>query len=259
MAQNADYSPLELMACAASRILEDGKSVFVGTGLPVIASALAQKTHAPHLFIVFEAGGMGAQIPELPISVGGSRTLHKAIMANSMDYVMSTGQLGYVDFGFLGGAQIDMYGNLNTTVIGQHDSPKIRLPGSGGGNDCGSLCWRLIIMMQQDARRFVKKLDFLTTPGYLTGPGARERAGLPADTGPYRVISQLGVMGFDKKTKRMALMSLHPRVTLDQIKSNTGFELLIPNEVAITQPPSGEELRVLRTEIDPAGILIRNK
>jgi len=257
MKQENDYSPVELMACAAARILEDGKSVFVGTGLPIIASALAQKTHAPHLFVVFEAGAMGAQIPELPISVGGSRTLHKAIMANSMDYVMSTGQLGYLDYAFLGGAQIDMYGNLNTTVIGPHDHPKTRLPGSGGGNDGGSLCWRIIIMMQQDARRFVKKLDFLTTPGYLTGPGARERAGLPADTGPYRVITQLGVMNFDEKTKRMALISLHPGITLDQLKSNTGFDILIPNEVAVTQPPSEEELRILRTEIDPARILVR--
>jgi glutaconate CoA-transferase subunit B len=257
MEQENDYSPVELMACAASRILEDGKSVFVGTGLPIIASALAQKTHAPHLFVVFEAGSMGAQIPELPISVGGSRTLHKAIMTNSMDYVMSVGQLGYLDYAFLGGAQIDMYGNINTTVIGPHDHPKTRLPGSGGGNDGGSLCWRIIIMMQQDARRFVKKLDFLTTPGYLTGPGARERAGLPADTGPYRVITQLGVMDFDEKTKRMALISLHPGITLDQVKSNTGFDLLIPNEVAVTQPPSEEELRILRTEIDPARILVR--
>ena len=246
------------MTCAASHILEDGKLVLVGTGLPVIASALAQRTHAPRLFLVFEAGAMGAKIPSIPISVGESRTLHRAIMANSMDYVMSTGQMGYLDFGFLGGAQIDMYGNLNTTVIGPHDKPKTRLPGSGGGNDCGSLCRKLIIIMQQDQRRFVEKLDFLTTPGYLAGPGARERAGLPAGTGPYRVISQLGIMGFDEKTKRMTLLSLHPGVTLDQIKSNTAFDLLIPKKIAVTDPPTSKELRIL-SEIDPEGIVLGKK
>lgn len=147
MKERSDYTQIELMACAASRVLEEGKSVLVGTGLPVIASTLAQRTHAPNLLIVFEAGGIGPQIPVLPISVGDSRTLHKAVMANSMDYVMSTGQLGYIDYGFLGGAQIDMYGNLNTTVIGSYEKPKTRLPGSGGGNDCGSLCWQVIIIM----------------------------------------------------------------------------------------------------------------
>jgi glutaconate CoA-transferase subunit B len=256
MVQELRCSPVEIMACVASRILEDNTMVLVGTGLPVVASVLAQRTHAPHLFTIFEAGGMGAKIPVLPISVGDSRTIHHAIMASSMDYVMSTAQLGYIDYGFLGGAQIDAYGNLNTTVIGSYRKPKARLPGSGGGNDCGSLCWRTIIIMHQDRRRFVKKVDFVTTPGYLTGPGARERAGLPLNTGPYRVITQLGVMEFDKKTKRMTLLSVHPGVTVDEVKANTSFRLLIPTKVAVTESPTERELTILREEIDPTGIVL---
>ena len=251
-----EYNPTELMACVASRVLEDNRSVLVGTGLPIIASVLAQRLHAPNLLILFEAGGIGPRIPTIPISVGDSRTFHRGVMAASMDYVMSLAQLGHVDYGFLGAAQIDRYGNLNTTVIGDYDSPTVRLPGSGGANDVGSLCHRTIILMRHDTRRFVEELDFLTTPGYLTGPGAREEAGLPSDTGPYRVISQLGVMGFDDESKRMELVSVHPGVTVEDVVENTGFELVIPRTVNTTEPPRETELRLLREEIDPAGIVI---
>ena len=250
------YNTTELMACVASRVLKDRSSVFVGTGLPIIASMLAQRLHAPNLLIMFEAGGIGPRIPMIPISVGDSRTFHRAVMAASMDYVMSCAQLGLVDYGFLGAAQIDPYGNLNTTVIGPHSKPKVRLPGSGGANDVGSLCRRTIILMRQDRRRFVEHLDFITTPGYLTGPGARERAGLPADTGPYRVITQLAMMGFDPSSKRMRLLSIHPGMTVDDVVENTGFGLLIPDKVSTTEPPTETELRLLREEIDPTGIVI---
>ena len=217
---NQDYTPTELLAYVAAGLLEDGKSVLVGTGLPMIASMLAQRTLAPNLLIIFEAGGIGPQVPVLPISVGDSRTFYRAVAASSMHEVMSTGQAGYVDFGFLGAAQIDRYGNLNTTVIGEWEQPTVRLPGSGGANDVGSFCWRTIIVMRQDARRFVETVDFLTTPGYLDGPGARERAGLPAGTGPYRVITQLGLYGFDEQSRRMTLLATHPGVTLDVIRAN---------------------------------------
>jgi glutaconate CoA-transferase subunit B len=244
------------MACTASRVLEDGKSVFVGTGLPIIASMLAQRTHAPNLLVVFEAGGVGPRIPAIPISVGDSRTFHKAVMAASMDYVMSCAQLGHIDYGFLGAAQIDPYGNLNTTCIGPHDQPKTRLPGSGGANDLGSLCHSTIVLMRQDTRKFVERLDFLTTPGYLSGPGARERAGLPHNTGPYRVITQLGVMGFDLESKRMNLVSTHPGVAVNEVVENTGFKLIVPDVVPTTDMPSAEELRLLREELDPNKIVI---
>ena len=172
-----DYNATELLACAASHALEDKRSVFVGTGLPMIAAMLAQRSHAPDLLIVFEAGGMGPIVPVLPISVGDSKTFYRAVAASSMHDVMSSGQAGHIDYGFLGAAQIDRFGNINTTVIGPHDHPKARLPGSGGANDVGSLCHKTIIVMRQDTRKFVEKVDFLTTPGYLTGKGARERAG----------------------------------------------------------------------------------
>ena len=251
-----EYNTTELLACIASRELENGKSIFVGTGLPIIATMLAQRLHAPDLLIVFEAGGIGPKIPTIPISVGDSRTFYKAVMAASMDYAMGMAQAGLVDYGFLGAAQIDKYGNLNTTVIGDHDRPKVRLPGSGGANDVGSLCTRTITLMRHDKLRFVEKLDFLTTPGYLTGPGARERAGLPAETGPYRVITQLGVMGFHEESKEMMLLNVHPGVSVDDVVENTSFKLIISEKVSITAPPTGRELQLLREEIDPSGIVI---
>ena len=250
-----NYTPTELLACVAAKMLEDKKSVFVGTGLPMIASMLAQRTHAPNLLIVFEAGGIGPQIPVLPISVGDSRTFYRAVAASSMHDSMSISQAGYLDYGFLGAAQIDMYGNINTTIIGDWEKPKVRLPGSGGANDVGSLCQRTIIIMRQDKRRFVEKVDFITTPGYLDGPGARERAGLPEGSGPYRVITQLGVYGFDEETKKMKLLAVHPGVTVEDIKANSSFEIIIPEKVETTQPPTEEELRLLH-EIDPTGMAI---
>ena len=247
------YTPAELMAYAAAQQLEDKKSVFVGTGLPIIAVAFAQKTHAPNLLIIFEAGGVGAHVPALPTSVGDERTFHRAVMATSMHDVMSLAQRGYADYGFLGAAQIDMYGNINTTVIGPHDRPKARLPGSGGANDLGSVCHKLLIIMRQRSNSFAKKLDFLTTPGYLTGPGAREEAGLARGSGPFRVITQLAVYGFDDETKRLKLISLHPGVSLEQVKSSSEFEIMMPEKIEGTKPPSQEDCAVLR-RIDPLGV-----
>ena len=169
---------------------------------------------------------------------------------------MSCAQLGHIDYGFLGAAQIDAYGNLNTTCIGPHDQPKTRLPGSGGANDLGSLCWRTIVLMRQDTRKFVEKLDYLTTPGYLSGPGTREVAGLPRNTGPYKVITQLGVMGFDLESMRMALVSTHPGVSVKDVVDNTGFKLIIPEYVPMTDMPSLQELRLLREKLDPNKIVI---
>ncbi len=252
--QNEPYSSTELLACVASRVLKDNKSVFVGTGLPMVAAMLAQKMHAPNLLLFFEAGGIGPQIPVLPISVGDSRTFHHAIAASSMHDSMSMAQAGYIDYGFLGGAQIDQYGNLNTTIIGQYEHPKTRLPGSGGANDVGSLCDKTIIIMRQDKHRFVKDLDFLTTPGYLTGGNAREQHGLPAGSGPYRVITQLGVYGFEPSSKKMMLLAVHPGVTIGMVKENSSFDILIPEKVLVTDAPSKKELSLLK-KIDPLGIV----
>src|SRR4030042_381183 len=250
-----DYSPTEMMAVIAARTLEDGRSVFVGTGLPMIAAMLAQRTHAPNLLIVFEAGGIGPHVPTLPISVGDSRTFYRAVAASSMHEVMSLSQAGYLDYGFLGAAAIDCYGNINTTVIGDYAHPKARLPGSGGANDVGSFCWQTIGVMRQEKRRFAEKIDFLTTPGYLTGPGAREAAGLPAGSGPYRVITQLGVYGFEEISKRMQLLAVHPGITVEQVQAESEFEILLAPQVGTSVPPTAEE-RALLHEIDPMGIAV---
>lgn len=250
------YTLSELLCCVAARTLEDRQAVFVGTGLPMTATMLAQRLHAPNVMMVFEAGGIGPQLPSLPVSVGDSRTFHRALVASSMHDIMSAAQAGYIDYAFLGAAAMDAYGNINTTVIGDWDRPKVRLPGSGGANDLGSYCWRTIyIMRNQSTRTFVNSLDFVTTPGYLTGPGSRERAGLPAGGGPYRVISQLGVYGFDDKSKRLELLALHPGVSIEEVQANSQFEILVRGEVPETEPPTPEEQKLLK-EIDPTGMVL---
>ena len=165
-----DYNTTEMMIVAAARHLEDGTSVGVGTGAPCAAAMLAQKTHAPNLVIMFEAGGISPLLPTMPISVGDSRTFYKAIMASGMCDIMEISQRGMVDYTFLGGAQIDMYGNLNSTVIGDWRKPQVRFPGSGGANDFASFCWKIMVITPQDTKRFVPRVDFITSPGYLDGP-----------------------------------------------------------------------------------------
>src|SRR5437867_3896754 len=251
------YNAMELMICCAARLLEDGRTVAVGTGVPCAAAMLAQRTGAPNLVIFFEAGGVGPQLPTMPISVGDSRTFYKGLMATSMADVMETCQRGMMDYTFLGGGQIDAYGNLNSTMIGDdHARPKVRFPGSGGANDLASYCWRILVITNHDKRRFVPKLDFLTTPGYLTGPGAREAAGLPPGTGPYRVITDLAILGYHETTRRMEVLSLHPGVTREQVRDATGFALTFREPLATTEPPTPRELEILREEVDPHRYII---
>jgi glutaconate CoA-transferase subunit B len=249
MSEN-NYNPTELLICTASRLMEDSTTAFIGTGIPMLAAALAQKMHTPNLVSIFEFGGTGAILDDLPLAVGGSRTFHKAVAASGILDIVETAQRGFVEYGFLGGAQIDPYGNLNSTVIGDHAHPKVRLPGSGGGNDVGSHCWRTIAIMRHDTRRFVEQVDFITTPGYLSGPGAREQAGLPPGTGPYRVVTNLGVLGYHPESKRMMLLQTQPGINVEQVLENTGFELLLADEISENPPPNAEELRVLREEVD---------
>lgn len=250
------YNPTEFMVCVAARLFEDGTTAFIGTGIPMLAASLAQRLYTPNLIPIFEFGGTGAILEELPLAVGEARTFHKALAASGICDIMETAQRGFVDYGFLGGAQIDPYGNLNSTAIGDYAVPKVRLPGSGGGNDVGSLCWRTLAIMAHDRRRFVERCDFITTPGYLTGPGAREEAGLPPGTGPMAVITGLGLMGFDAATCRMRLDAVAPGVTVDEVLASTGFELLLADDVREIEPPTGEELATLRTEIDPTGLYV---
>jgi len=249
-----EYTSSELLICLSSRVMEDGTTAFIGTGIPMLAASLAQAMHAPNLVPVFEFGGTGAILEKLPLAVGDMRTYNKGIAASGICDIMETSQRGFIEFGFLGGAQIDKFGNLNSTVIGDHKNPKVRLPGSGGANDVGSACWRTIAIMIHDKRRFVEKIDFLTTPGYLTGPGTREKAGLPKNTGPYRVVTNLCTMGYDATTKEMKLLSVNPGVTVEQVLDNTGFKLLLHDEISHNAPPTPEELKILRENIDPDGL-----
>jgi glutaconate CoA-transferase subunit B len=253
----ADYNVMEMMICVAARELEDGATAGVGTGAPCAAAMLAQKTNAPNLVIMFEAGGVNPILPEMPISVGDSRTFYKAVMASGMCEIMETSCRGFVDYTFLGGAQIDMYGNLNSTMIGgDHAYPKVRLPGSGGANDFASFCWRMMVLTVQDARRFVEKVDFVTTPGWIAGGDSRAKAGLPLDAGPYKIITNMAVMDFEPESKRMRVISVSPGYSFKDIQENCGFELLQAPKIVDTKPPTEEELRILREEVDPYRYII---
>ena len=234
---------MELMICVAARYLEDGKSVAVGTGAPCATAVLAQKIHSPKLVIFFEAGGIAPELPRMHISVGDSRILFRAVMAAGMSEMMAAVARGLADYAFLGGAQIDKYGNINSTVVGDYHKPKVRFPGSGRANDFAS----------HSKSRFVEKLDFLTSPGFLSGTGAREAAGLPPNTGPYKIIIDLAVMGFESSSKAMMVESLNPGVEMDAVRENTGFELIVPERIGRTPPPTAEELRILREDADPWG------
>lgn len=246
----------EKMIIAGARLLPKDAAIYVGTGMPLLASILALKTHAPDLLFVYEGGGVGGQPSgRLPIQVSESLTYEQGTIVGSIDYVMSLAQAGWIEYGFLGGAQIDTYGNLNTTVIGDWEKPKVRLPGSGGGADIASFCEKNIILMRQDKYKFVEELDFLTSPGYLTGDNARAEAGLPANTGPYRVITQLGIYGFDEGTKKITLLQLFEGFTLDDVQENSSFPIPISDDWTYVPHPTTEEVEALRA-LDPDGLVI---
>ncbi|GAB3796472.1 CoA-transferase subunit beta [Virgibacillus kimchii] len=246
----------EKMIIAASRMLPNDTAVFVGTGMPLLASVHALNSEATDILLVYEGGGVGGKpTGRLPIQVSESLTYENGVTVGSMDYVMSLAQAGWIQYGFLGGAQIDSYGNLNTTVIGDWEQPKVRLPGSGGGADIASLCERTIILIRQDKKKFVKELDFLTSPGYFTGPGEREKAGLPENTGPYRVITQMGIYGFDQDTKRMTLLELFEGYTLDDVQEASSFPIAVAEDWTYTPNPTEEELETLHA-LDPDGVVL---
>lgn len=251
------YNSIELMASVASRYIEDGRLIFAGTGIPMLAASLAQKIHCPNLVLVYEAGGISPEASMLPLSVADSRTTYRAICSASMPEAFEMLQKGVVTYAFLGGAQIDRYGNLNSTMIGDdYLHPKTRLPGSGGANELGSLSWKTLIIMNHSSRRFVEKVDFITTPGYLDGPGARERAGLPPGNGPHLVFTELGIFDFEETSKRMRLKTLLPGISKEMVIDNTGFELLFADHIGEEDEPTEEELKVLREEVDPWRVVL---
>jgi len=248
--KDATYTASELLCVMAARLLKDGQIVFAGIGVPLLAATLAQHQFAPHLTILFEGGTIGPRIVpgELPPSTNEQRCTRYANMVLPITDVLLLLQRGYVDVGFMGGAQIDRYGNLNSSFIGDPAKPKTRLPGTGGGNDIASLA-QMIVAMKHEKRRFVEKVDFVTSPGYLRGGTSRADSGLPAG-GMFRVVTDLAILGFDEKTRHMKILALHPGVTVDQVQENTGFKLDLNGEVPVTEPPTERELAVLR-KLDP--------
>jgi len=246
------WTPAELLAVMGSRELGDDTSVFAGVGVPLLAAVLAQQRHAPRLTLVIEGGIIGPRIApgRLPISTNEMRAAHRATMLPSITDTFLFAQRGFLDCGFIGGAQIDRYGNLNTSAIGGYERPKVRLPGSGGANDIISLCRAVIILTAHEPRRFVEKVDFVTSPGYLAGGDSRARCGLLFG-GVSRVVTTLGLFGFEPGSRRMRLEALHPGVTVDHVRAQTPFELLEADRVETTAPPSARELEILRA-LDPA-------
>lgn len=236
----------------SARALRNGNVVFGGAGLPLVSAILAQNTHAPHLTILFEGGVIGPRVipGKLPPSTNEARCAWGASKVLSITDVLLLMQRGYVDYGFLGGAQIDQFGNLNSSFIGDPDEPKVRLPGTGGANDIASMT-RVIVAMRHEKRRFVERVDFITSPGFLSGGRSRKQAGLISG-GAHLVVTDLGVMDFDRKDGRMRLKSLHPGVAVERIRESTGFELKIPDRLRRTKPPTAKELSRLR-ELDPDG------
>jgi glutaconate CoA-transferase, subunit B len=249
---SAHVTPAELLAVMGSRQLKDDTTVFAGVGVPLLAAALAQQRHAPRLTMVIEGGIIGPQIRpgRLPVSTNEMRAAHRAQMLPGITDTFLFAQRGFLDYGFMGGAQIDMYGNINTSVVGSdYWKPKVRLPGTGGANDIASLCREVFILTAHEKRRFVPRVDFVTSPAWLDGDGTRRRAGLLFG-GVSRVVTTLGIFGFDPDSKRMRVEALHPGVTLDQVRSETGFELLTGPDVDVTEPPADDELAMLRA-LDP--------
>jgi len=243
------YTASELLAVMSARLLQDGQVVFAGVGIPLLAACLAQRLQAPGLTILFEGGTIGAFVEpgKLPPSTNEQRCTRRANMVLGSTDVLLLLQRGYVDVGFMGGAQIDRYGNLNSSFIGDPRNPASRLPGTGGGNDIASLT-QMIVAMKHEKRRFVQTVDFVTSPGFLTGGSSRRDAGLAG--GMHRVVTDLGMLGFDEGSKRMKLFAVHPGVSVEQVAQNTGFELLVAADLAVTDPPTENELAVLR-HLDP--------
>jgi glutaconate CoA-transferase subunit B len=251
----SNYNPAEVMIINAARLLRDGDVVFVGVGQPNLACNLARRTHAPNLVMIYEAGVIGAQPARLPLSIGDPTLVSGATAVCSMyDIFAFYLQRGHVDVGFLGGAQIDRYCNINATVIGEYETPKVRLPGSGGSMEIAAWANRCYIMTPHQKRRFPEKVHFRTSAGFLDGKATRDAAGLRG-AGPQAVVTDLGILAPNSKGE-LILTALHPDRTVEQAKENTGWALKVTPNLVTTEAPTSEELRILREELDPDGIYL---
>ncbi|RSN65056.1 3-oxoadipate--succinyl-CoA transferase subunit B [Amycolatopsis sp. WAC 04182] len=242
-----EYTSDEMMSVAAARALGDGMSCFVGIGLPSTAANLARRGHAPNLTLIYESGCLGAKPSRLPLSIGDGE------LADTADAVVSVPEVfnywlqpGRIDVGFLGAAQLDKFGNINTTVIGpDYANPKVRLPGAGGAPEIAASCREVFVVLRQSTRTFVEKVDFVTSFGHGTGKGDRERLGLPG-AGPTLVVTDLGLMRPDPETAELTLTELHPGVEVDQVVAATGWKLKVAGDLGTTPAPTEAELRILR-------------
>jgi glutaconate CoA-transferase subunit B len=251
-----EYTSSELMCINAARLLRDGDVVFVGVGLPNLACNLARRTHAPNLQMIYEAGVIGARPARLPLSIGDPTLVSGASSVCSMyDIFTLYLQRGNVDVGFLGGAQIDRYANINATVIGDYTHPKVRLPGSGGSQEMAAWANRCYIMTPHQKRRFPEKVDFCTSAGFLQGRAQRQATGVRGG-GPLVVVTNLGLLEPDENGE-LTLTALHEGCTVEQVKENTGWPIKIAAELRRTQPISENELNLLRNELDPEGIYLK--
>jgi glutaconate CoA-transferase subunit B len=256
-----DYVTTELMASVVTRMIRNDDVVFVGVGIPLIAGIVAVGTHAPEAILVYEGGGIGARTRRVPWTISDNPTTDNALAAAQMWRVFSDQQRGLITLGIIGGAEIDRFGNLNTTAIfgsgGSYKRPKIRLPGSGGANDIASSALRTIIMMRLEKGKFVERIQFITSPGYLTGSGARERAGLLGH-GPVAVITQKCVFGFDEHTKEMYLKQLYPGVTVEDVKEIVDWDLKVSDTLSEVEPPTEKQIRIMRA-FDPMNVVLGKK
>jgi glutaconate CoA-transferase, subunit B len=245
-----DYTPSELMATAGAREVKDGEVVAVGLGLPVVASLLAKKTHAPNMMMLFELGVIDPEPIEPAVGLADPRVWYRAkVLSSFVDILGSILHKGRVDVGFLGGLETDQYGNLNTTLVGDPRGKFRHMVGSGGANDIASSAKRTILIMRHDARKLKKTISFVTSPGYVTGGDSRAKAGLSG--GPSRVITDKAIFGFHPETKQMMVLTIHPGNTIEDVVGTMGFAPVVPKKVPFTEPPEKEQLRIIREVIDP--------
>lgn len=240
------------MACCGARQIKDNDLVIVGTGFPTMSANIAKHTHAPNAILMQESGVIDAQPKRTALSVGDPCLNPGAAMIGGLVDILGMAlQAGHVDVGFLSGSQVDKYGNINTTVIGDYHNPKSRLPGSGGANPIGTMAKKTLIIALHDKKRLAEKVDFITTPGYINGPGEREKWGMPEGSGPEVMITNKAILKFDADTCEAYLASYHPGCTIEEIQECTPWNLKVADDVHETQPPTDEELRVIREVLDP--------
>src|SRR5688572_1723412 len=251
------YSPSEMMVVAAARELRDGEVVFVGIGLPNLACNLARLTHAPNLVMIYESGAVGARPERLPLSIGDPSLVTGSLMICGMaDVFQLLLQNGRIEVGFLGGAQVDRYGNINTTVVGDYEHPKVRLPGSGGAPEIAIHAKRTLVIARLDKRAFPESVDFITSPGHRARGGTRSELKMPG-AGPVRVITDRGTLAANPQSGELELDALYPGVSADEVRAGVGWDLAVRDALEDCDPPTPDELRLLREVVDPGRHFLR--